>query len=151
MISSRLRSLTETTSPDLELIRGDVDFLAVDEEMAVVDELAGLGPGGGETGAPDDVVEPLLEQAQQVLTGDATLAVGHLVVAAELALEDPVHGAQLLLLPQLEHVVALLDPAAAVLAGWIRTALDRAALVLAERSAGAATGAVAGPRVTSHD
>ncbi len=116
----------------------------------MVDELASLGPGGGEARAPDDIVEALLEQAQQVLTRDAALAVRHLVVAAELALEDAVHGAQLLLFTQLQHVVALLDPTAAVLAGWIGTTFDRATLVLTKWCASASTGAVAGSRVASH-
>ena len=41
-----------------------------------LDELAGLRAGGGPAGAVDDVVEAQLEQAQQVLAGDALLAVG---------------------------------------------------------------------------
>jgi hypothetical protein len=38
-----------------------------------------------------------------------------------------------------------------VLAGGVGTTFDRATLVLAKWCASAATGAVAGPRVTSHD
>ena len=57
-------------------VAGDVHPLAVDVDQAVVDELAGLRTGGGPAGAVDDVVEAQLEQAEQVLTGDAGEAGG---------------------------------------------------------------------------
>jgi hypothetical protein len=50
-------------------VAGDVDALAVDLDQAVVDELAGLRAGGRPAGAVHDVVEALLEHAQQVLAG----------------------------------------------------------------------------------
>src|SRR5581483_5787679 len=58
----------------------------------------------------------------------ATLLVRLLVVGAELRLEEPVVPARLLLLAQLQQVLALLDAAAAVLTRRIRAALDRALL-----------------------
>ena len=98
-------------------VAGDVDPLAVDPHVAVADELAGLGPAGAPAGAVDDVVEAQLEQAQQVLTGDARLAVGLLVEVAELLLDEAVDAAGLLLLVQLREVLgALLAAGAAVLA-----------------------------------
>src|SRR4029077_11353604 len=112
----------------LHLIARDVDAAAVDREMAVPHQLARLRARGGEAEPVDDVVEPRLEHAQQVVAGDATLLVGLLVVRAELRLEQPVVAARLLLLAQLQQVLALLDPAAAVLARRIRAALDRALL-----------------------
>src|SRR5581483_3537174 len=76
----------------------------------------------------DDVVEPRLEHAQEVLAGDPVQPVGFLVVRAELLLEQAVVPARLLLLAQLEQVLGLLDPAAAVLARRVAAALDRALL-----------------------
>src|SRR3989337_1117494 len=80
---------------------------------------------GGEPGAVDDVGEAALEQLQQVVTGLAGAAGGLGVVVVELLLEDAVGVAGLLLLPQLEEVLALLDAAAAVLAGRVGTTLVR--------------------------
>src|SRR5688572_29183446 len=53
----------------------DRDPAPVDVDVAVADELAGLGPARAPPGAVDDVVEAQLEHAQQVLAGDALLAV----------------------------------------------------------------------------
>src|SRR5690606_18101581 len=53
-----------------DLIRRDVNFLAVDEKVPVVDELAGLRPGCGQAGTPNDVVEALFEEQEEVVTGD---------------------------------------------------------------------------------
>src|SRR5262249_41246825 len=77
-----------------------------------------------------------LEQAQQVLTGDAGLLVRLGVDELELLLEQAVDAAALLLLAQLEQVLAVADATAAVLAGRVRTALDRAAHRLALRAFG---------------
>src|SRR5699024_7042046 len=52
--------------------------------------------------------------------------VGLFVVVAELALKHAVDPRTLLLLPALQEVLALLDPAAAVLAGRVGADLDRA-------------------------
>src|SRR5262245_61797784 len=118
-----------------DAVAGDVDPLAVDLDEAVVHELARLGPGGGPAGAVHDVVEAQLEQPQQVLTGDAREAGGLLVGPAELPLEHAVDVLGLLLLLQLDEVLAATRPAAgaAVGARWVRTALERlAALVVLE-------------------
>jgi hypothetical protein len=71
-------------------VAGDVHPAAVDVDVAVAHELAGLGTGGRPTGAEHDVVESLLEHAEQVLAGHALLAGGLLVEVAELTLETPV-------------------------------------------------------------
>src|SRR3954471_3931207 len=112
----------------LDLVAGDVDAAAVHEEVTVPHELARLRTGRGESEAIDRVVETRLEHAQQVVTGDAALLVRLLVVGAELRLEQAVVPAGLLLLAQLQQVLALLDPAAAVLARRIGAALDGALL-----------------------
>src|SRR3984893_434639 len=65
-------------------IAGDRDPLAVDEDVAVADELAGLGPARAPAGPVGDVVEAQLEVAQQHFAGHAVGAVGLLVEVAEL-------------------------------------------------------------------
>src|SRR5215217_2838925 len=100
-----------------DLERRDVDLLAVDQEMAVVHQLAGVAAGPGEAGAVHHVVQPALQQLQQVVTGLAGTPRGLVVVADELLLENAVREACLLLLAELEQVLRLLRPAAAVLAG----------------------------------
>src|SRR3954451_17476156 len=93
-----------------DLERRDVDLLAVDEEVTVHDQLAGVPTRPGEPGAVHDVVEAALEQLEQVVTGLAGAAGGLGVVVVELLLEDAVGEASLLLLAKLEEVLALLDP-----------------------------------------
>src|SRR5207244_1149198 len=112
----------------LDLVARAVHAAAVDLEMAVADELARRRPRRGEAEPVDDVVEPELERAEQVVTRDSGPLGRLLVVRPELLLEQPVIAARLLLLAQLEQVLALLDPAAAVLARRVRAALDRALL-----------------------
>src|SRR5690606_20594218 len=89
----------------------DVDLPAVDQDVAV----AHLLPGGvtrlGETGAVDDVVQPALQDLEQVLTRLARPAVGLDVVVVELLLQHAVDAAGLLLLPELELVLRLLGTA----------------------------------------
>ena len=120
------------------LVGRDVDAAAIDGPVAVADELARLAARGGEAEAHQHVVEPALEQRQQVLAGDARLARRLLVVAAELLLEQPVVAAGLLLLAQLQAILALLLAAAAVLARRVGASLDaalvgQAALALEEQ------------------
>src|SRR4051795_4258169 len=106
--------------------RRDVDLLAVDQEVAVLHELAGHVTAVREAGAIDDVVEPALQQLEQVLAGLAGTPVGFLVVAAELLLEDAVDAGALLLLPLLQEVLAVLGATATVLTRRVGTDLDRA-------------------------
>src|SRR3954468_7402401 len=106
--------------------RRDVDLLAVDQEVAVLDELARHVTAVREAGAVDDVVEPTLEQLEKVLAGLAGTPVGFLVVTAELLLEHAVDAGALLLLPLLQEVLGVLGATAAVLTRRVRTDLDRA-------------------------
>src|SRR6476646_10466500 len=107
-----LAHVDDVVLADLE--RRDVDLAAVDPEVAVHDQLAGVAAGAGEAGAVDDVVQAALEQLEQVVTGLALPARGLGVVVVELLLQHAVGEAGLLLLAQLEEVLALLDPPAAV-------------------------------------
>src|SRR3954470_7253742 len=112
----------------LDLVARDVDAAAVDREVPVADELAGLRARGGEAEPVDDVVEARLEDPEQVFARDPADPIRLFVVGAELVLEQAVVAARLLLLAQLEQVLALLDPPAAVLARRIAAALDGALL-----------------------
>ncbi len=105
--------------------RRAVDELAVDEDVAVHDELAGLGGRAGEAGAEHERVETHLEQLDQVLTGQALGTAGLGERDLDLRLADAVLGAQALLLAQTDRVVAvLLALGAAVLAGGVRALLE---------------------------
>ena len=93
----------------------NVHLLAVDHEVAVADQLAGHVPALREPRPVHHVVQAALQDLEQVLAGHTALAGGFLVVAMELPLEDAVDPASLLLLPDLEQVLALLGPVAPVL------------------------------------
>src|SRR5829696_5129712 len=107
-----------------QLIARDVDATTVDGPMAVPDQLARLAARGSEAEAHEHVVEAALEHAQQVLAGDAGLTAGLLVVRAELTLEDAVVAARLLLLAQLDAVLALSLPPATMVARRVGATLD---------------------------
>src|SRR5690606_36820297 len=111
--------------------RGNVRLPAVEHDVAVPDQLAGVVAGLGEAGPVDHAVQAGLEDAQQVLAGLALLAVGLLVVPAELLLKDAVDARALLLLALLQQVLAVLGAPAPVLTRGLRTDLDRALRALA--------------------
>ena len=105
-------------------VTGDVDVHAVDREVPVADQLAGHPAGASYPGAVDHVVQPALQDLQQVLTCLARVASGLFVVAAELLFHHAVGEAGLLLLLQLLQIFAFLDPRAAVLAGRVGALLE---------------------------
>src|ERR1035441_415905 len=72
-------------------------------------------PALGEARPVDHVVEAALQNLEQRLAGLAAAAGRFLVVVVELALQDAVDAAGLLLLPDLEQELALLRPVPAVL------------------------------------
>ena len=73
--------MTDDHIARLDHERRDVGLAAVDDEMAVADELAGLLARVGEAHAVDDVVQPALEELEQVVAGHAAAAL-RLVVSA---------------------------------------------------------------------
>src|SRR4029079_12031913 len=89
----------------LHLKGGDVRRDAVDGEATVADELASLGARAGGRPPEHDVVEAELERPEERLAGHARSVLGGVEVDPELALEDAVHAADLLLLPELQAVV----------------------------------------------
>ena len=109
----------------LDAVRRDVHLLAVDEEVSVHRELAGLAAGGSETCAVHDVVETRLEDLQQRVTGLAGVTIRFLVVTAELLLEDAVGETRLLLLLELQRVLGILGAAATVDTGRVGAAFER--------------------------
>src|SRR5205823_12807956 len=111
---------------DLHLVAGNVDLAAVHPEMPVADELPGLGAGIGETEPEDDVVEPLLEELEEVLSSLALRRRAARVVAAELRLEEAVEALYFLFLAQLHAVLGELGAALSVLPGGIGPPLDGA-------------------------
>ena len=86
-------------------------------------ELAGLVARVGETKAVNHVVQAAFKNDEQVGTGNALLHIGFNKVAVELALQNAVNTAGLLLLPQLHRVFAHLFAGAAMLAGGIGAAI----------------------------
>src|SRR5690606_8283482 len=122
-----------TNVDDVELrhpVAGDVDLLAVDEEVAVADQLTGLTTGPRKTSAVHDVVAPRFQELKQVVTGLSGAPRSFLVVAPELALEDAVGGAGRRLLLQMQQVFAYLPPPPALLAGRVGAPFER--LVVAD-------------------
>ena len=115
----------------LHLEAGDVDLSAVHGEVAVVDQLAGLRAAHGEAEAVNDVVQAALADGEQVLAGLAGTALGHVEVAAELALEEAVVPLGLLLLTHLLAVLGGLAPALTVLSGGVGAVFHCALLSVA--------------------
>ena len=135
----------------------DVRGAAVDSEVAVGHELARVVAGRRDAEPEDHVIEPQLEDAEQVLARHAGAGLSVLEVVVELALQDAVDAADLLLLAQLEAVVADLAAADAVLAGRRGPPLERALLGIAARTLEEELGAFATAEpadrtgVSSHD
>src|SRR5258706_9313731 len=90
-------------------------------------DLARLGAARTEPHAVGDGIQSRLQQLQQTLARHAFAARGLCVGLAELALEQPVYAAQLLLLPQLLAEIGHAAAAfLAVLSRRIAAAFDRA-------------------------
>ena len=131
-----LLALTWMSWPGFTRNDGRSTSLAVDEDVAVHDELAGLRGGAGEAGTQHEGVQTHLEQLDQVLTGQAVGAAGLVERDAHLLLADAVLGAQTLLLAEADGVVAvLLALGAAVLTGSVGTLLEVLGGLRGERDA----------------
>src|SRR5450631_116402 len=105
---------------------GDVNLVSVDHEMAMPNQLTGHVTGGRETCAVHNVVQPGLQDAEQILAGLAGATVRLGVVTTELLLQDAIDASGLLLLTHLKQVLAVLGPCTAVHTRGIRAKLDRA-------------------------
>src|SRR5690606_25951084 len=104
---------------------GAVHQLAVDQDVAVHDGLAGLEDGAGEAGAQDERVQAHLQQLDHALAGQAGLLLGVQVGAVHLLLAEGVLRAQTLLLLEADRVVGLGAAAGTtVLARGVRALLE---------------------------
>src|SRR6267143_1882497 len=109
------------------LVGRHVDALAVYEDAVMAHDLARLGTARTEPHAVRNGIQARLQQLQKTLARHAFAARGLCIGLAELALEQPVYAAQLLLLPQLLAEIGHAAAAfLAVLSRRIAAALDRA-------------------------
>src|SRR5690606_13570395 len=105
----------------------DIHTLAVDQNMAVIDELARGEHRRDEFHAIDDRVQAPLEQLDQPLAGIAPAPRGLDVIFVELALGDvAVIALELLFGGELDAEVGRLSAALAVLPGTVFALVDRA-------------------------
>ena len=89
---------------NLALEGRDVHLAAVDLDVSVANDLAGLAARHREAEAVADVVQAGLKLLEQEFAGHAGLVGGLLVVRAELGLQREVDALRLLLLTKLEAV-----------------------------------------------
>src|SRR5438132_4980924 len=109
------------------LVGRHVDALAVYEDAVMAHDLARLGAARAEPHAVRNGIQARLQQLQKTLARHAFAARGLCIGLAELALEQPVYAAQLLLLPQLLAEIGHTAAAfLSVLSRRIAAALDRA-------------------------
>ena len=78
--------------------------MAIHLDMAVAHQLAALGARSSEAHAIDHVVQPALQHVQHVVAGDALHGAGLLKQIAELAFEQLIIAARLLLFPELQAI-----------------------------------------------
>ena len=108
-LSRRTAGLTDFDHvTGLDLIRRNVDLLAVDGEVSVAHQLASVAAGLSEAQTEHDVVQTALHDLQQVLTGLAGASLSTQVSIVELLLQNAVDKLDLLLLLQLRCVLRLL-------------------------------------------
>ena len=101
----RLGLLTDTDNvAGLNLVGGDIDYLTVDSNVTVEDDLTGSSTCGSDAEAVNDVVEARLKELKEDHTGDTLEARSLGEEVAELALEDTVSVLGLLLFAELYAV-----------------------------------------------
>src|SRR5262249_7196806 len=135
--------------------RRDVDDLAVDGDRTMADELPRFRTRRAEAHPVDDVIQPRFEQLQQVRAGRALALRGALEVQAELALEDAVRAAQLLLFAKLVAVIrrahARLDAVLSRLGVQLALGVERSTRAFQEKVSAFPSRQLAfGSGVTSH-
>ena len=118
----------------LKGIRRNVEDRTIHGDMAVGDELARLVARRGKPKTVDDVVESQLEEPQEVLARHVGSTLRLLEEAAELCLTKAIDSAHLLLLAQLQAVIANLTAAHRMHAGRGWSSLERALLRVAARA-----------------
>ena len=73
--------------------------------MVVQHELTPLGAGISETKSIDDIIEPALQQDQQIGAGDTSLGLGSFKKQVKLFFRKPIHPFNFLLFTQLNAVI----------------------------------------------
>ena len=116
---------------------------AVDGVVAMADQLAGLRPAHRKAGAVDDVVQPGLQDLEQVFAGHALLLGGHFKIFGKLAFQHAVVTSDLLFLAVLQAVLGEFLPALAMLAGGVGAAAHRALVAVASLALEEELGALA--------
>ena len=86
-------------------IGGDVHTLAVDQEVAMVDQLAGLGAGSSHACAVHHVIQPALQKLEQVFAGNPLHGGGAVIGAFKLRFKNAISTARLLLLTKLRAIL----------------------------------------------
>src|SRR6185437_10975879 len=108
-------------------VRRDVDALAIDADMAVIDELPRGEGRRHELHAVDDGIEPTLQQLDEIGAGVAASPRSLFIEAAELALADiGVIALELLLRHELRAEIGRLLAPLPMLAGTVVAAVQRA-------------------------
>src|SRR5580704_11704723 len=102
--------------------------------MPVTNDLPCLRQRAGEAETIDDVIEPALEQHQQILAGDAVHPLSHREVCRELRFHQAVNALNLLLLAQPNREFGETRTRLSVRAGRIIAPLDRALVAVASLS-----------------
>jgi hypothetical protein len=94
--------------------------------------MPGLDAAGGEAQPVSHIVQPQLQEHQQVVAGDAFDARGFLIGQLKLLFRQTVHALNLLLFSQLKAIIAHLAAAAlAMLAGRKGAPFDSALVTIA--------------------
>src|SRR5271155_2974459 len=102
--------------------------------MTVTHDLARLRQRAGEAETIDHVVEPPLEQYEQVLAGDTVHPLSHLEVGGELRFHQSVDALDLLLLAQPDRELRKTRARLPVRTGRIIAPLDRTLVAVASLS-----------------
>ena len=90
---------------DFAEVGRDINLLAVDKDVAVVDELTGSCASAGESDAIDEVVQAGFKDAEEGKSGDGRLFLCDEEEAAELTLVQTIVVAEFLLLSKLSGVL----------------------------------------------
>ena len=102
--------ILSTALPDFDHVAGlhskgwDVRLTAVYLNVAVADNLPRLRAAGGQAPAVDDIVQPALQDVEQVFAGDALYAGGLIKYIAELGFRQAIVTPCFLLLAKLQAV-----------------------------------------------
>ena len=105
-----LEFLISMTVVHLKAEGRNVDFSAVDLDVAMSHQLAGGRPGIGEAQVVNDIVQPGLQNLQHLLAGYAPAPQGAFVNATELAFHQTVIIAELLFFDQAQAVIGVFAP-----------------------------------------